>query len=100
MPFVFSYGTLQQPEVQRAAFGRELRGQPDELPNYGFGQRGPHKHIVFNGHGDSRVPGTVFELTDAEVAAADRYEAADDYGRIAIVLASGRQAWVYVARTA
>jgi gamma-glutamylcyclotransferase (GGCT)/AIG2-like uncharacterized protein YtfP len=100
MPFVFSYGTLQQPEVQRAAFGRELQGQPDELPNYAVAQHGPHKNIVFNGRGDSRVPGTIFELTDVEVAAADQYEAADDYGRMAIVLASGRQAWVYVARTA
>ncbi len=99
MPFVFSYGSLQRPEVQRTAFGRELAGQPDALPNYELGQAGPHANAIFNGLGESRVAGTVFELSDDELAATDRYEAADNYGRIGVVLASGRQAWVYVSMT-
>ena len=37
-----------------------------------------------------------FEITDAELASADEYEAAFSYKRIAAVLASGRHAWVYV----
>ncbi len=49
----------------------------------------------FNGLSDSRVAGTVFEITDEELASADRYEVAD-YKRVAATLASGRQAWVYV----
>jgi len=99
MPFVFSYGSLQRPEVQRSTFGRELEGRADELPNYELGQKGPHTNIILNGRGDSRVAGTVFEITDAELLATDRYEAADNYGRIGVVLASGRQAWVYVSMT-
>ena len=99
MPFVFSYGSLQRPEVQRRTYGRELHGRADELPNYELGQSGPHANVMFNGRGDSRVAGTVFEMTDAELEATDRYEASDNYGRIGVVLASGRQAWVYVSMT-
>lgn len=38
--------------------------------------------------------GTVFEVTEAELAAADRYEPAG-YKRVSARLASGKQAWVY-----
>jgi hypothetical protein len=31
MPLLFSYGTLQQDNVQMAVFGRLLHGQKDEL---------------------------------------------------------------------
>ena len=31
MPLVFSYGTLQQEDVQRSTFGRLLQGQRDDL---------------------------------------------------------------------
>ncbi|NUO78687.1 hypothetical protein HUU05_01300 [candidate division KSB1 bacterium] len=47
------------------------------------------------------MSGTVFESTDVELAAADRYEQLAAYKRIGVMLASGRKAWVYVdARTA
>ena len=45
---------------------------------------------------ESRVPGTVFEITDAELASADEFEKAFFYKRVAATLASGRQVWVYV----
>ncbi|PMQ06674.1 hypothetical protein DyAD56_04205 [Dyella sp. AD56] len=41
------------------------------------------------------VSGKVFRVTDAELAAADRYEVSD-YKRVAVLLKSGRQAWVYI----
>ena len=31
---LFSYGTLQQEDVQRAAFGRKLNGMRDALPGW------------------------------------------------------------------
>jgi len=34
MPLLFSYGTLQQHEVQRATFSRLLTGRADELVGY------------------------------------------------------------------
>jgi len=108
MPLLFSYGTLQQENVQMAVFGRLLHGQKDEL--VGFEQTliriedsqvvatsGKSEHVIvkFNGRNDSRVSGTVFEITDTELADADRYEVAA-YKRVSALLASGRQAWVYV----
>jgi gamma-glutamylcyclotransferase (GGCT)/AIG2-like uncharacterized protein YtfP len=114
MPLLFSYGTLQQERVQMSTFGRLLHGHIDELPGYeqslvriddpkvaaATGQT-HHANVVFNGRSDSRVSGHVFEIPDIELAAADRYEQVADYIRMAVVLASGKQAWVYVdARSA
>jgi gamma-glutamylcyclotransferase (GGCT)/AIG2-like uncharacterized protein YtfP len=56
-----------------------------------------HANLTFNGRNNSRVSGTVFDITDAELAAADQYEQLAAYKRIAVALASGRQAWVYVS---
>ena len=109
MPLLFSYGTLQQSAVQLSTFGRLLDGQPDEL--IGFEQsllkiedpdfvatsgKAHHAIVTFNGRDDSRVSGTVFEVSDEELASADAYEPAG-YERVPARLASGKQAWVYAA---
>ncbi len=108
MPLIFSYGTLQQDDVQLATFGRLLHGQRDELlgcepsrvriedPQIVASGRTHHANVAFNGRDDSRVSGMVFEITDAELAAADRHEELAAYNRIAATLASGKQTWVYV----
>jgi hypothetical protein len=108
MPLLFSYGTLQQENVQLSTFGRVVEGQKDELP--GFEQtvleiedpqvvatsgRTSHPIVKFNGRKESRVEGTALDITDAELARADKYEVAA-YKRVAAILASGKQAWVYV----
>lgn len=105
---LFSYGTLQQRDVQLATFGRELHGTADAL--VGFAQSmvritdpevvktsGKTHHPIVRQTGvvDDRIAGTVFEITDEELANADKYEVAD-YKRVAAPLASGRTAWVYV----
>ena len=104
---LFSYGTLQQEEVQRASFGRKLAGVRDALPGWRremveiidpdvLAKSGERFHpIVVAGDPSDQVEGTAFEITPEELAAADRYEVAD-YKRIAVTLASGRRAWVYV----
>jgi hypothetical protein len=101
-------GPIQEENVQLSTFGRLLQGQKDEL--LGFEQslvriedpqvvatsgKTHHPIVKFNGRNDSRVSGTVFEVTDAELASADQYEVAA-YKRIAAMLASGKKAWVYV----
>ena len=98
MPLIFSYGTLQQEDVQLATFGRLLHGQKDELLGYLVDTSGRthHANVTFNGRNDSRVTGMVFEITDVELAAADQYEQLAAYKRIAATLASGKQTWVYV----
>jgi GNAT superfamily N-acetyltransferase/gamma-glutamylcyclotransferase (GGCT)/AIG2-like uncharacterized protein YtfP len=97
MPLLFAYGTLQQDEVQWTTFGRFLEGQPDELRGFEASiGRAKHANVVFNGRDDSRVAGTAFDVTDADMAAADEYERRSNYKRIVVTLASGRAAWIYV----
>ena len=108
MPLLFSYGTLQQEGVQRSTFGRLLKGSADALVGYAqsmvkiedadvVAKSGKTRHpiVAYSGAGEDRVAGTVFEITDAELAAADAYEV-DAYKRVPAPLASGRSAWVYV----
>jgi gamma-glutamylcyclotransferase (GGCT)/AIG2-like uncharacterized protein YtfP len=109
MPLLFSYGTLQLEGVQLSTFGRLLQGQRDELPGFESSPvriedphvvvasgKTHHENVRFNGKSDSRVSGTVFEITDTELAAADRYERLAAYQRVTATLVSGKQAWVYV----
>jgi gamma-glutamylcyclotransferase (GGCT)/AIG2-like uncharacterized protein YtfP len=109
MPLLFSYGTLQDADVQLSAFGRHLVGQRDELVGFASSTveitnadvaaalgRTHHANVVLDGNATSRVSGTVFEVTDGELARADLFESAYDYKRIAVTLGSGTRAWVYV----
>ena len=109
MPLLFSYGTLQQEDVQLATFGRRLTGQSDELLAFEPSLvtiadpqvvatlgRTHHDNVTFNGNEHSAVLGTVFEVTDAELASADEFEAAFSYKRVAATLASGKRAWLYL----
>ena len=101
MPLVFSYGTLQREDVQFATFGRALSGTVDELLAFELvpaARSGTGHANVIRGGRESRVAGTVFELSDAELTASDEYERRDDYTRIEAALASGRTTWVYVSR--
>jgi gamma-glutamylcyclotransferase (GGCT)/AIG2-like uncharacterized protein YtfP len=100
MPRLFSYGSLRESRVQLATFGRLLSGQPDELVGFELG-RAPRAdkqlaNVIRNGRRDSRVPGMAFEVSEAELLAADAYERDDDYARVPVLLASGTEAWVYV----
>lgn len=104
---LFSYGTLQQRDVQIASFGRELAGRADRLVGYELAMveiTDPHvlavsgsaEHPIVRATGDASdtVDGMVFELTEAELAAADEYEV-NEYERVRAPLASGGSAWVY-----
>jgi hypothetical protein len=109
MPLLFSYGSLQKEDVQFATFGRPLQGGADALVGFEpslveiedpqvaakSGAR-HHANAVYNGRDDSHVSGMVFEITDAELAAADEYERPSAYERVLATLASERRAWVYV----
>jgi hypothetical protein len=105
---LFSYGTLQMPDVQRATYGRLLAGRPAALTGYALCPlvisdaevvriSGLAVHSIACRTGDSadRIPGTVFSLTPAELEATDAYEV-DVYARIEVALDSGCRAFVYV----
>jgi gamma-glutamylcyclotransferase (GGCT)/AIG2-like uncharacterized protein YtfP len=105
---LFSYGTLQQNDVQMSTFGRLLAGKSDTMPGYEqamveitdpevIQKSGRRFHPIVRESPDptARVEGQVFEITGAELAAADAYEVSD-YKRVLVRLTSGIAAWVYV----
>ncbi|MFT3899597.1 MAG: gamma-glutamylcyclotransferase family protein [Gordonia sp. (in: high G+C Gram-positive bacteria)] len=107
---LFSYGTLQLPQVQEATFGRLLPGEADAIVGFRsemltitdpmvIERSGSDRHpVLVPGSPDDAVEGTTFLVTDAELAAADEYEV-DDYARTQVPLRSGGLGWVYVLAT-
>ena len=104
---LFSYGTLRQPEVQVATFGRRLDGHDDAVLGYRLdwvtitdphvlATSGSDRHpvLVRSDEPDAAVEGSVLMITETELAAADEYEV-DDYVRVRVPLRSGAQAWAY-----
>ena len=109
MPRLFSYGTLQHEDVQLSTFGRTLAGEKDLLIGYEPSlvkisdpavaerlKKTHHDNVKATGDDWSSVQGTAFEVSDEELAKADRFEAEFNYKRVNVTLASGNDAWVYV----
>lgn len=105
---LFSYGTLQRADVQRDIFGGVTPGEPDAVVGHRLGEivisdphvidisgKAVHPVLITDETPGVVVTGTVFTLTDAQLAAADDYEV-DAYRRQRMPLRSGREAWVYV----
>jgi hypothetical protein len=108
LAYLFSYGTLQNEAVQLSSFGRRLDGAADAMPGYRqslveitdpavLATSGERFHPIVEPSSNpaDEVVGTVFQVTPAELAAADAYEVAD-YVRVSVRLKSGIEAWVYV----
>lgn len=109
---VFSFGTLRQESVQQTLYGGTVPTVPDALVGWRLttvritdpaviAASGSDLHPGIERSGDlaDRVDGGVLTLDDEALAATDRYESVG-YERTSIVLASGREAWIYVPRTA
>ncbi|WP_410471536.1 gamma-glutamylcyclotransferase family protein [Faucicola mancuniensis] len=107
MPKLFSYGTLQQENVQLATFGRLLDGQQDSLVGYVLGEieitdpdvlqksgKRFHPMLIKTDNADDKVAGVIFDINDNELLQADSYEV-DAYKRIEAKFASGQVAWIY-----
>lgn len=105
---LFSYGTLLLPQVQLDLFGRRVGSTEDVLAGYHVQQAdiedtrvvalsglATHPVLRRTGSTSDKVTGRVLELTLDELDAADEYEV-ELYTRVAVVLQSGRDAWVYV----
>ena len=110
MENLFSYGTLQQENVQLENFGHTLEGSKDILQRYCLDEieitddfvlktskKSFHPILFFTGNEEEEVKGTVFKITSAELLKADSYEV-DDYERIEVILKSGIKSWVYVGK--
>jgi gamma-glutamylcyclotransferase (GGCT)/AIG2-like uncharacterized protein YtfP len=107
--YVFSYGTLRQPNVQTALYGREIPTIEDSLPGYQLHwvtitdpdvirTSGSDRHpILKRGKPEDSVVGARLELNESELDQTDGYEV-DDYERREVVLSSGITAWAYLEK--
>lgn len=108
MENLFSYGTLQQENVQLATFKRKLEGRADFLTGYKLfmleitdqqviatSGKKHHPIVEYSGNASDTVAGTVFKVSQAELLQADEYEVSD-YIRVRALLKSGEETWVYV----
>ncbi len=97
MQKLFAYGTLNEAGLQKEVFGRVIKGAPDLLET--------HSTVPLEIEGvtylglvpkeGSSVAGYVIELSDDDIAAADRHET-EAYRRVTVRLASGADAWTYM----
>lgn len=107
MNYLFSYGTLQMESVQLDTFGRLLTGATDSLSGYVLetvtitdqaviNSSGTDQHpiIKHTGNNDDIIEGTLYQVSDAELLEADKYEVAD-YERKSLTFDSGKAAFVY-----
>ncbi|WP_102157418.1 GDSL-type esterase/lipase family protein [Zhihengliuella halotolerans] len=104
---VFSFGTLLDPKVQQALFGRQIETTSDELLEHGtttiqitdpevIATSGKEIHLGLVRREGDTVKGGVLTLTPAELATADAYEVAD-YARRRVTTRNGGQVWCYVS---
>tara|TARA_B100001029_G_C14977369_1_gene403895 strand:- start:41 stop:409 length:369 start_codon:yes stop_codon:yes gene_type:complete len=110
MEDLFSYGTLQQENVQKETFGRLLDGSQDILHKYRAGEleilddeviktsgKRFHPILTFTSNEKDEVPVTVFKVTSSELLLADSYEV-EDYVRKVVLMKSGIKCWAYVGK--
>lgn len=110
MTYLFSYGTLQNEQVQLETFGRLLQGEKEVLDGYQLNRveitdpevlrksnQKYHPILTFSGNTADEVEGMLFEVTEEEILQADEYEV-DDYKRVEIVFKSGKKGFIYVGR--
>jgi len=108
MEYLFSYGTLQEGDVQLGLFGRLLVGAKDRLKGYkaisieisdeSFDVENGKEYLiaVISNDDEDTIDGTAFEVTNEELLVADSYEP-EEYKRISVTLESGKHSWIYVA---
>jgi gamma-glutamylcyclotransferase (GGCT)/AIG2-like uncharacterized protein YtfP len=104
MPFpLFSYGTLQAPEVILSVIGRRPAGEPGRLPGWRVFQMvdAGYPGIVPGGENDD-APGILYHgISDGELFTLDRFEGPQYERRKLDVLGTEGKlvsAWVYVVK--
>lgn len=103
--YLFSYGTLQLPQIQQSLFGRKLRGKPDKLVGYTLGELKVEAHeedylnyypiAIPSKNTEDQIEGVIYEVSEAELEEIDVYEG-NEYIRVMENFDSGQKAWVYI----
>ncbi len=98
--YLFSYGTLQESDVQKMIFARALKGNRDTLKSHAISEGmvgGLYPTIRESQDSDDRVEGFVYIIREEELPLVDTYEG-EAYTRKKVVLESGVNAWVYLGK--
>ncbi len=99
--YLFTYGTLQEKEVQKMIFSRILAGNEDHLKAHTISKElvgGLYPTVESTSKSAKGVPGIVYIISKEELLRVDDYEG-DAYYRKKATLASGTEAWVYLGKT-
>lgn len=104
MENLFSYGTLQQENIQLESFDRVLDGTLDVLQGYQpeeleitdefvleTSQKKSHPIIFSSNSLQDEINGTIFKITSSELLHAD-------YKRAEVTLKSGIRCWAYIGK--
>lgn len=98
MTYLFTYGTLQDLQVQEYVFGRTIDGLPDHLLGFKKLENAVYERyplVVQTQNPQDKVEGKVYEVSEIDLKKADIYET-HAYKRQKFPLESGKKAWVYV----
>ena len=101
---LFTYGTLQQTDVQEDLFGRRLVGTPETLIGYALQEIQIEEEfglveydiLVETGNPEDTINGIVYLVTTTELNQSDLYEGMN-YKRVEVHLQSEQKAWAYSA---
>lgn len=100
MEYLFTYGTLQENEIQLNLFKRKLKGDKDILKGYLLSKNrvyGRYPTVSKTDDTTDSVVGMAYEVTPLELKKADAYEG-EGYERHKVVLTSGKTAWTFMER--
>ncbi|NAY92625.1 gamma-glutamylcyclotransferase [Muricauda sp. JGD-17] len=98
MEYLFTYGTLQDLQVQEYVFGRILHGYKDCLLGFKKMENviyGRYPLVIRTENSEDKVVGKVYETELLDLEKADIYETSA-YKREKFKLESGKEAWVYL----
>lgn len=100
MHLLFTYGTLQNKDIQLSLFKRILTGNNTSLLGYQTGSivLGNTTYPILTPSNNKKLPiqGTCYQINDQELLICDEYEG-EEYKRILVTLESKQKAWVYVS---
>jgi gamma-glutamylcyclotransferase (GGCT)/AIG2-like uncharacterized protein YtfP len=102
MQKLFTYGTLQDKDIQENLFGRTLQGTPETLIGYELNEIQIEEEfgivhypiIMETNNSNDTIGGILYEVTMNDLHQADLYEGLH-YKRVEVQLQSNQKAWAY-----
>ncbi|MEM6541760.1 MAG: gamma-glutamylcyclotransferase family protein [Bacteroidota bacterium] len=99
--YLFSYGSLQEEDVQKEVVLRKVSGKKDTVRGYRLSSKDVKQHYPIaepTGLGSDTIVGVSLKVSYVELYWIDQYET-PFYKRIPVVLKSGKKAWMYMENT-